>query len=118
WGGARPGDLIFEDVNKDGIINGLDLVRYYKSTTPTLTGGLNVALEYKNFYLNFLIQGAAGAYQTHYVSSGDGWGNYLQDDIADRWTETNKDASKPRAWSRVDEYWMADFAVNNTFFLR
>lgn len=118
WNGARPGDIIFEDVNKDGTINGLDRVRYYKSTMPTLTGGLNVALEYKSFYLNFLIQGAAGAYQTHYVPSGDGWGNYLQDDIADRWTEENKDASKPRAWSRVDEYWMMDFGVNNTFFLR
>ncbi|MBL7699590.1 MAG: TonB-dependent receptor [Chitinophagaceae bacterium] len=119
WEGARPGDIIFEDVNGDGQINGLDMKRTYKNSIPTLTGGLNVSLGYKNFYLNMLWQGAAGAVQVRYVPSGDGWGNYLQEDLDGRWTPDNPDATKPRTWSRIDEYWMyAEASTNNTYWLR
>lgn len=119
WEGARPGDIIFEDVNGDGEINGLDMTRTYKNNIPTFTGGLNINLGYKHFYLNMLWQGAAGAVQVRYVPSGDGWGNYLQEDLDGRWTPDNPDASKPRTWSRIDEYWMyAEASTNNTYWLR
>ena len=66
WAGARPGDIIFKDVNGDDVIDGNDRVRNDKSRTPRFTGGLNVDLGYKDFDLSFLLQGAMGGvfYQT------------------------------------------------------
>ncbi|NIR92658.1 MAG: hypothetical protein GWO08_03005, partial [Gammaproteobacteria bacterium] len=37
WEGARPGDIIFEDYNNDGVINADDRVRDDRSRTPTFT---------------------------------------------------------------------------------
>ncbi len=48
WDGAQPGDVIFEDVNKDGKIDGLDLVRNERNSLPRFTGGFTLSLQYKN----------------------------------------------------------------------
>jgi len=117
WAGAQPGDIIFEDVNKDGEINGLDMKMNYKTDLPRFTGGIDINLGYKNFYANFLFQGAAGAVTIHYTNSGL-FGNYLKQDAEGRWTEDNPDATKPRAWNFSDEYWMEDYNINNTYFLK
>lgn len=117
WDNARPGDIIFEDVNKDEKIDGLDRVRNDKTDLPTFTGGMNINLAYKNFYATILFQGATGATTMHYSMSGT-FGNFMQEDAEGRWTEDNPDATKPRAWNFSDEYWMADYTINNTYFLR
>lgn len=117
WTNARPGDIIFEDVNNDGEINDLDRVRNTKSDIPTFTGGLNIDLGYKNFYVNILFQGAVGATTIHYSNSGT-FGNFMQEDAEGRWTEENPNGNKPRAWNFTDEYWMGNYAINNTYFLR
>jgi TonB-linked SusC/RagA family outer membrane protein len=117
WPGARPGDIIFEDVNKDGEINGLDRVRNEKTDIPTFTGGVSINLGYKNFYTSMLIQGAAGAVRSYRTFSGEA-GNFLMDDVEGRWTEDNMDATKPRTWNRSKEYWMTDGEPNNTYWVR
>src|SRR5699024_5974225 len=71
WDGARPGDIIFKDVNDDGKINGLDRVRDYKTDIPTWTGGASITLGYKNFDASILIQGAAGAERAFFEFSGE-----------------------------------------------
>ncbi len=114
WPGARPGDIIFKDVNHDGVINGLDEVRNNKSSMPTFTGGINFSLSYKNFDIYLLFQGATGAVRYHSTESGE-MGNYLEDDAKGRWTVNNPNASKPRAWNRQNEYWMNQ---PNTYWLR
>lgn len=62
----RPGDLKYEDVNKDGVISDLDQIPIGWGQisnpgypTPDLTYGFQAAFSYKNFDLNFLVQGAA-----------------------------------------------------------
>ncbi len=117
WDNARPGDIIFKDVNEDKKIDALDKVRSEKTDMPTFTGGLNINLSYKNFYSTLLFQGALGAVQFHYSNSGT-FGNFMQEDADGRWTPDNIDASKPRAWNFADEYWMSDYNINNTYFLR
>lgn len=116
WANARPGDIIFEDVNKDGEINGLDEVRNDKTDMPKFTGGININLTYKNFYTSILLQGAAGAVTIHYSDSGLR-GNFMQEDADGRWTENNTDATKPRAWNFTEEYWMGSDG-SNTYFVR
>jgi len=55
-----PGDLIYKDVNGDGVINGLDErpIGYIQGGNPLVTYALNTSLGYKNFTLNFDIVGA------------------------------------------------------------
>ena len=113
WNGARPGDVIFEDVNGDGEINGDDRVRFDKSNVPTWTGGFTLGLQFKGFDLLALVQGAAGAVQYIYTESGE-IGNYLKSFYNDRWTPQNTNASSPRAFNRDDEYWRNQ---GNTFWL-
>ncbi|MBX2922872.1 MAG: TonB-dependent receptor [Chitinophagaceae bacterium] len=104
WDRAQAGDIIFKDVNNDGVINGLDRVRSNKTTTPVFTGALNISLAYKQFDLSLLLQGATGAVRYFDTESGD-IGNYVKYDFIDRWTPDNPDAKKPRAYNRTDVYW-------------
>ena len=117
WTGARPGDIIFEDVNKDGIIDGLDRVRSSKTSIPTFTGGFNVDLQYKNFYASIFFQGAAGAERSYKTFSGEA-GNFVYNEIKDRWTVDNPSSTHPRTWNRSLEYWMTDGEPNNTYWVR
>jgi TonB-linked SusC/RagA family outer membrane protein len=57
--GTRPGDLIFRDVNGDGVITGDDRT-FIGSSIPDFTYGFNLGGEYKNFTLDLLFQGQLG----------------------------------------------------------
>ena len=114
WPGARPGDIIFEDVDGDGEITVDDRVRYDKNNFPRFVGGLNFGFRWKNIDLFVLLQGATGAAQYVWVPSGE-FGNYLQDFADGRWTPTNPNSEKPRAYNRTDQYWISG---RNTYFLR
>ncbi|HMF71292.1 MAG TPA: hypothetical protein VK616_07440, partial [Flavitalea sp.] len=113
WGGARPGDIIFADVNQDGKINAMDKVRNDKTNMPRFTGGLILNLQYKGFELSALVQGAAGAVLYSQTTSGE-VGNYLKDFYDNRWTPENTDATYPRTFSWNQEYWRSQ---RNSFWL-
>jgi TonB-linked SusC/RagA family outer membrane protein len=111
--GARPGDIIFKDVDGNDTINALDRVMNDKSSTPTFTGGLSLNVSYKGFDLSILFQGATGG--VVYINPESGTiGNFYQYYAENRWTPTNPSSSFPRAWDRTNEYWQAN---QNTFFL-
>ncbi|TVT38472.1 TonB-dependent receptor [Hymenobacter setariae] len=64
-----PGDIIYKDVNGDGVINNLDErpIGYIQGGNPLVTYALNTSLGYKNFTLNFDIIGAGmQTYQREY----------------------------------------------------
>ena len=46
----QGGDAIYEDINKDGQINGLDIV-YLGNCMPKLSGGFNIGFNYKRWEL-------------------------------------------------------------------
>ncbi len=111
--GARPGDIIFKDFNNDGKIDALDRIRIMKSDIPTFTGGITLAIKYKNFDFTTLIQGATGA--VRYISTESGEiGNFLQSFADNRWTPANSNAKGPRTFNRGNEYWVGNA---NTFWL-
>lgn len=112
WSGARPGDLIFEDVNEDGVIDSDDRVRIDRTGLPKWNGGLNLTGQFRNFDFLVFFQGAAGSSQYISTQSGD-FGNYFSDFARDRWTPENTNASQPRAFQRTEEYWMSN---QNTHF--
>lgn len=112
WPNARPGDLIFEDVNGDGVINSDDRIRVERTDIPKWNGGLNISGQYKAFDFVVFFQGAAGASLWVQTQSGD-FGNYFKEFADNRWTPDNPDASGPRAFQREEEYWISQ---RNTYF--
>jgi TonB-linked SusC/RagA family outer membrane protein len=114
WAGARPGDIIFKDVNGDGVIDARDRVRTDKTGDPAYTIGLKLGAQVGQFDATVFVQGAFDAVQYFLTESGD-IGNYTAEFAADRWTPENPDASGPRAYNRQDEYWISN---PNTYFLR
>ncbi|MGA1976217.1 MAG: TonB-dependent receptor [Bacteroidales bacterium] len=113
WAGAQPGDLIFKDVNHDGVINELDMVMDKKTALPTFIGGLSAGFTWKQFDLTMLFQGASGAIAYLNPESGD-IGNYYESWVKNRWTPENTNASWPRCFNRSNEYWSPGYA-RNTF---
>ena len=114
WPGARAGDIIFQDVNGDNVIDGLDRVRQEYNEIPRFQGGLSFNADYKGFDLAILFQGASGAKQYIRTQSGD-FGNFLLDFVDGRWTEENPSSEKPRTFNREDEYWISQA---NTYWYR
>ena len=114
---AQLGDLIFEDVNKDGIVDSRDQVRSYKTSTPTTSGGINISLQYSNFDLTILFQGAFGA-ERYMRPTFSLEGNYLQSFYDNRWTPENADSDFPRIFDSYSAYWSNPNGVYNTFFIR
>jgi hypothetical protein len=114
WSDARPGDVIFKDVNNDGKIDGNDRVRIEKNDLPRFTGGMNLNLQFKGFDLAVLFQAATGAIRYLSTESGE-IGNFTKDFYDNRWTPQNPNASQPRTFNRGDEYWRNQ---SNTHFLQ
>jgi TonB-linked SusC/RagA family outer membrane protein len=129
WPGARPGDLIFKDVNGDGKIDADDRIRVNKNGTPDWTGGLTLGCTWKQFSATIFFQGSAGAVQYVSTESGD-IGNYFADFAAKRWIPDPSDPkgltpdpsgtpySGPRTFDRTDAYWSPQGSNDNTYFLR
>jgi TonB-linked SusC/RagA family outer membrane protein len=62
---AQPGDVRIIDKNGDGMLNEQDKIIIENSPTPRIVYGFPLALEWKNFAMNILIQGQSNA-QTLY----------------------------------------------------
>lgn len=111
-----PGDMKFEDINGDGKITADDQVRLDKSITPTFNYGATLDIRYKNFDLNILFQGAAGAALRIQTESGD-IGNYLKYFNDHRWSIDHPSSTDPRLASRGDTYFTGGSYGNNTYYL-
>ena len=79
------GDYIYEDVNKDGIINEQDR-KYIGDPTPDFTFGINNVITWKNLELSFFLNGSVGNDVYNYVRQRHTdpmeWGNKMAD-VAD-----------------------------------
>lgn len=116
-GQLRPGDMKFKDIDGDGRITAADQVRQDKTRDPRFTGGLNIFMQYRNFDLTVLFQGASGGALIVRTESGD-IGNYLAWDFDHRWTVENQSTVYPRIASRDNTYYTGGVAGNNTYRLR
>ena len=114
--GARPGDIIIEDFDKDGEITGDDRILFDKTSSPEITYGVNFNVSYKSWTLRGLIQGAGTTLIDMTSDSQTGSiGNYYAYEATDRWTPTNINATKPRAYEREEEYWRYDYVTDYNF---
>ncbi len=121
WNGARPGDVIFKDLNGDGEITADDRRRIDRNDTPKFTGGLEFTASYQQFDFTMLLQGAAGAVIYTQTESGE-IGNFRKDFADNRWigdmdgdgSPDRPSTTDPRVWNRGEEYWAGN---GNTYFL-
>ena len=92
---AKPGDLKFADMDKNGVINADDKV-IQGQTAPKWTGGLTNTFHYKNFHLNIFIQTAQGALKNNItLTYADEAGRMNIPQETGYWTSTNKSQTRP-----------------------
>jgi len=96
----EPGDVKFEDANKDGIIDSEDRV-HVGSAIPKMTMGLNFQAKYKNIDFTAFFQGAFGQ-KIYYQVATDIEGFYRAFNVTkryydERWTGEGTSNSQPRA---------------------
>ena len=107
------GDPMFKDLNKDGQINDDDRTDI-GNAIPSVTYGLTLTAAYKGFDLTVFGTGAAGNKIFNCINRPDyATSNKMKEVLYDdRWTETNKNGSKPRAGANnMDKYADSDAMV-------
>ncbi|HEX5153014.1 MAG TPA: TonB-dependent receptor [Parafilimonas sp.] len=87
-GYVKPGDVKYEDINNDGVLDANDIVPIGKPLYPEVIYGFNVSINYKHFQLDMLLQGAA---KTNYYLTG--------------WAATPFNQSNGVAFEFQENYW-------------
>lgn len=117
---AQPGDIKYEDINQDGIINEADRT-VIGNGNPKYFGGFNNTFYWHNFKLNVFLQGAFGNeilnFQRFDLYNLNG-NNNQSIEILDRWTPTNTNTDIPRANSRGGSRTFSSFHVEDGSYLR
>lgn len=122
--GAKPGDVIFRDVNNDGIIDGNDQILFDRVDAPESFYGGSINVAWKGLTLYVQIQGQGEFLKrSQYDNRRGEAGNYYKWQYNGRWTPTNTNASVARAYNRDDLYWspdvrMSDYWLENTAYCR
>ncbi|MBR5385418.1 MAG: SusC/RagA family TonB-linked outer membrane protein, partial [Bacteroidales bacterium] len=114
---AKPGDFRFKDINGDGVLDDDNDRTYLGKGMPDWTFGLTLALEWRGFDFNMLLQGQYGAQIFNVARRTDL--NYinLPSKMLNRWTGEGSTNEYP-AFSfndanlnnRPSDYWIEDAA--------
>jgi TonB-linked SusC/RagA family outer membrane protein len=115
--GADLGDLIYEDVDANGVIDGMDRVRANLMHFPEIVFGFNVGLDWKNVDLSVLFQGQGRAQQLVHKRI-DHTGNAFRERTENRWTPDNINGTMPRVESITSTSAESDFWMKDASFVR
>lgn len=121
FGNVAPGDIIYKDINGDGVINADDRV-IMGNQIPRYTYGLNLSLSYKGFDLSMLVQGVGK--KDVFLYQDAVWAFYnagkIQDWQLDYWTPDNPHAKYPRlvAETTHNNFQNSSFWVFNSAYAR
>jgi TonB-linked SusC/RagA family outer membrane protein len=120
----QSGDLRYQDLNGDGVINVFDQRAIGHPNLPNTTLGLNLQVIYKGFSLSVLFQGAFN-YSFAIVGTGiEPFQSQFQPVHLERWTPANSvNAQFPRLTmnpTSVDSpaSYMSDFWLINAYYIR
>lgn len=98
WGTVHPGDLKYQDTNKDGSITEDDMVPIGLSNIPQIVYGFSPSIRYKGFDLLLLFQGAAK--RDFWIGDVGAWpftnNSSVPKTALDVWTPNNPNARNPR----------------------
>ena len=101
-----PGDIMYQDLNGDGVITAMDQTYMGQTTAPRFVYGFGGNFIYKNFDFNVFFQGVGDAYKvigggSNYFVPGSGQGilGNPYSNYQDRWTVDNP--SQDVFWPRL-----------------
>lgn len=116
---AVPGDVIFADLNKDGVINDDDKSMIGKGT-PDWTFGLNLNASYKNFDFSMLFSGAMGQEILDVTRRLDVRYVNLAQEFMNRWHGEGTSNRLPRfSWTNNNDNWrISDLYVHDGSYAR
>ncbi|MBC8034683.1 MAG: SusC/RagA family TonB-linked outer membrane protein, partial [Chitinophagaceae bacterium] len=101
----QPGDISFEDVNGDGIIDGFDQVPIGYSNIPEKTYGFSLVGQYKQFSFSVLFQGTGNVslgYTRRFISGFfDTPAAGAVDYLLNSWSQERYDAGLPIQFPRL-----------------
>lgn len=121
FGTYAPGDIIYKDINGDGIINASDR-EVLGSQIPRYTFGMNTSAQYKTFDLFILLQGVGK--NNISLSQDATWAFFNSGTIQkwqlDSWTPDNPNAKYPRliAESTHNNFQYSSFWMYNAAYIR
>ncbi|MBB6462236.1 SusC/RagA family TonB-linked outer membrane protein [Flammeovirga kamogawensis] len=115
--GSVPGDMIYVDVNNDGVINEKDK-KVIGSPIPDFIYGVNLAASYKNFDLSVLLQGQVGN-EIYNAKKAVRWGTTnFETSYLSRWTSEGTSNSEPRVTNGGVNYEVSDRFLENGSYLK
>lgn len=122
----KPGDSLFEDLNKDGVIDNNDQKPLGYAQNPQYVGSFSAGFEYKKLEFSMMWTGAANAsrYLSESLNLPLGEQNFaalLQHQYDNRWTpETAETATLPRPsqTNRTNNYRYSDLFLIDASYLR
>ena len=125
FGTPQKGDLLYKDMNGDGIIDNDDKVIVSDGRNPKYLLGLTLDFGWKGIDFSMLIQGSFGAsaywQSTAYNTPTVRYGYQINKAVADgRWYEGRTDATYPRLleYSDTRNQQISDFYLENLNFLK
>lgn len=112
----RPGDIKYEDLNSDGLIDENDAKYHGVSSLPSMYYGINLGAEYKGFGFQMMFQGAGdfmvntmlpSVYQPLYNNDKNISKHYLES----YWTAASPEGRYPRLTTESNAHNYADSPV-------
>lgn len=126
WGAVQPGDIKYADLNSDGVVDQQDEGHLNKSGIPEAFGGASFGINYKNFDISVLFQGAWGG--NVYFTGDAVWafgnrsGTVLSEIKDNHWVagKQNHDALYPRMSSNqnVNNFRASSFWIRSSDYIR
>ena len=113
---GKPVDGLFDDLNRDGIINTKDLYQY-KQTDPVVFMGMTSNFTYKKWNAGFVMRANVGNYMFNNVSSSTG----VRRNIINPIGVLNNGSTEVLVSNQSgngEKYYLSDYWVQNASFLR
>jgi TonB-linked SusC/RagA family outer membrane protein len=121
-GPVRPGDIMYKDLNGDGLIDNNDQTVLKGTVDPQIVYGFGLNVKFKNFDFGFFFQGNARTYRIlggEFFLPGTGGGaagNIYENVLDDRWTIENP--SQDAFWPRLSFAPAANNIVTSSWWLK
>lgn len=117
---VAPGDLIYEDLNNDGVFDIVNDFAYLGSNLPRYNYGINLGASYKNFDFNAFLQGV-GQVDVNTLNlerARDSRDGNIRSNWLDSWTPENPNAAYPRLITSAINYQPSSFWIKSGAYLR
>ena len=121
FGPVRPGDIKYQDINNDGVIDALDATAIGGTEDPQIVFGFGTNMRYKSLDFGFFFQGLSNSYRiiggSNFIpgSANGSMGNMFSN-VSDRWTVENPNQNV--FYPRLSDYQSANNNMASDWWLK